>query len=82
MTHSITYFHPDTDEQYTITFTVQFAVKVPRESFDRFQEPEDDDEVEIVSIVNQNGIAFHESNFDKIIVQSMYDECYLSAVEL
>jgi len=82
MTHSIAYVHPDTDEEYTIAFTVQFAVKCPTESFSRFQEPEDDDEVEIVSIVNKNGVSFHESDFEKHIVQAMYDECYMDACEL
>ena len=80
--HTITYHHPETDEEYTITFTVQFAVKYPSEAFSRFQEPEDDDEITIDSIKDVDGNEVSESDFEKHIVQAMYDECYMDACEL
>lgn len=76
------YIHPDTDEEYTIAFTVQFAVKCPTESFSRFQEPEDDDEITLISIKDVDGNEVYESDFEKHIVQAMYDECYMYACEL
>lgn len=82
MAHTISYIHPDTDEEYTVTFTVQFAVKCPTEAFSRFQEPEDDDEITIDSIKDVDGNEVSESDFEKHILQSMYDECYMDACEL
>lgn len=39
----------------TVTAVVTPGLKSSRGSFDRFQEPDDDDEVEIISIVDESG---------------------------
>jgi len=82
MTHTIPYYHPDTDEQYKLTFTVSFAVKYPSDPSARFQEPEDDDELTLDSITDCEGNEVPESDFEQGIIQDMFDKCYMEACEL
>lgn len=82
MTHTISYFHPDTDEQYTLTFTVSFAVKYPSDPSARFQEPEDDDELTLDIITDCEGSQIPESDFEQRIIQDMTDRCCMEACEL
>lgn len=76
----ITYFHPDTENEYNVTATILFAAKVPQEPFSRFKEPEDEDEVVIESIYDIDGKEFIESDFEPRIIQDMRDHCFISAV--
>lgn len=46
-------------QDYTICATVTAGANGAPRGFDRFQEPDDDDTVEITSIVDEDGEAYH-----------------------
>ena len=82
MTTTINYYHADADCEYTVTATILLAVKYQSDPFSRFREPEDDDEVNIDSIIDSEGNEIPESDFDAWTIQDMRDRCYMEACEL
>jgi len=51
-----TWTHPESDQVYTIEATIAPGQPAPPQDFARFQEPDDDDEIQITSIKNGDGI--------------------------
>lgn len=51
------------ETEYHIVARILRGGKAPAQNFDRFQEPDDPDEVEIISITELNGSKFDESAF-------------------
>ncbi len=75
--HTITYHHPETDEQYTVYYSVQLPVKYPVDPFARFQEPDDDHVLTIDSIQDCNGKDIPENHFEKWVICDIIDHCSL-----
>ena len=55
-TNTITWYHPETDEQYTITGTIYLGCKAPFDPMARSQEPDDPDELEITEVLDSDGL--------------------------
>jgi hypothetical protein len=51
----VTFSYSTNTNDYTIEATVTPGIKSVRGAFDRFQEPDDDDTVEITSIIDEDG---------------------------
>ena len=62
-TNTITWYHPETDEQYTITGTIYPGCKAPFNPMARFQEPDDPAEVEITEVLDSDGLIVIPSEF-------------------
>ena len=70
----------ENDYEYTVTAMVYFGASAPAQNFDRFQEPDDPDEVEILSIVYESGENFDFDSFSKYD-QNRMEEMALEAAD-
>jgi len=65
-------FHFQADKyDYTIEAVVERGLKSVRGSFDRFQEPDDEDEATIISITDEDGCEYGESDFSAKEISEM-----------
>jgi len=55
MQYSVEFNYSTSKQDYTISATVTAGAKSANCGFDRFQEPNDDDTVEITSIIDEDG---------------------------
>lgn len=70
-TPTFTYTDPNTDQELTVCATVQMPCRAPFDQFARFQEPDDDGDVEIISITDEGGEEVPLQNFTKEQVREM-----------
>jgi hypothetical protein len=66
-----TYYDEETDQLLTIKGVIRKGLLAPPQNFDRFQEPDDPDEVELLEVYNEHGeeigmYAFSESDIEEM----------------
>ncbi len=50
-----TYYDQETDQLLTIKGVIRKGLPAPPQNFDRFQEPDDPDEIEVLEVENEHG---------------------------
>jgi len=77
----VTFNYQHGTNDYTIEATVTPGIKSVRGEFDRFQEPYDEDTVEIVSVVDKDGYAFEYSFITSLFTSKEIREIEALAIE-
>lgn len=68
---NVTFPFSSGEYDYTIEAVVERGLKSVRSSFDRFQEPDDEDEATIISITDQDDWEYGESDFSSKDIAEM-----------
>lgn len=64
----------ETDEEYTVKAFIFLGSKAPAQNWDRFQEPDEPDEVEIDDIFDSAGKLVNIDTFSDSVIEDMKDK--------